>query len=136
MQVVRLPDWKLVVYISAPFVLEVALLAVIESVDPLRPSQHTKHNALQDEYYYYCGTGTTGLAIVGTVGGLTVGGELKIISAIGWGGVCCCCCCCLLVLVLVGLLLLTNGPITLVCVQAVLVLFCSIMAFSTRNVVQ
>ena len=74
MQVVRLPDWKLLVYITVPFTAYIGLLATVQKVDPMRPSSsvQSRGEGLRDEISQYCGTGRTGSIILGICGGLLV----------------------------------------------------------------
>ena len=71
---VRLPDWKLLLYLALPLPAVVGSFAAGQVIDPLRPfTSITKgNNIVPDEIYEYCGAGQTGSAIIGITGGLMV----------------------------------------------------------------
>ena len=72
MQVVRLPDWKLLIYTTIPLIALLGMLSVVQAVDPLRPMLHRKSGAIRDTTFYYCGTGDTGVGLSATIGVLMV----------------------------------------------------------------
>ena len=69
---VRLSDAKLLAYLLISLLAEAALLSVVQAVDPLTVRQHAKQGELRDSYFFFCGTDTTGVALLGTLGGIMV----------------------------------------------------------------
>ena len=58
MQVVRLPDRKLLAYLGVPFVLVIVLFSVIQAVDPFRSELHIEPGEPRDETFYFCWSGS------------------------------------------------------------------------------
>ena len=58
LQIIRLPDWKLLIYIGIPFIGLVAMNIAVQVVDPLRPFtliEQGNNETIRDELYDYCG---------------------------------------------------------------------------------
>ena len=81
---VRLPEWKLLVYIGVCFAGYAGLLAAAQAVDPLRPFSNVRSQGegMRDEISEYCATGKAGAIIMGITGGLLVR------RGMGFGGQC------------------------------------------------
>ena len=63
MQVVRLPDWKLLVYLAIPFALLIGLFSTVQAVDPFRAMVHVEPGELRDTTFSHCWAGSTGITI-------------------------------------------------------------------------
>ena len=63
MQVVRLPDWKLLTYMLIPFRIILSLFIAVEVSDPFRVHLHVSASEVRDKPFYYCWAGKTGMGI-------------------------------------------------------------------------